>query len=132
VFALCLHSRVPCALALHRGRHPIGIAVGIAKIIKSLRVYGTHFRIKVYGRIRRSSIAKLGNYILDSLTAFRLVFCSEVKLMSRSTISTFQLFKQFPDEESARKYLESRLWKDGVRCPLCKKGERITPRKSGF
>ncbi len=35
------------------------------------------------------------------------------------TISTFQLFKLFPDEESARKYLESRLWPKGVRCPHC-------------
>jgi hypothetical protein len=30
--------------------------------------------------------------------------------MSRSTISTFQLFELFPDEESARVYLEGRLW----------------------
>ena len=26
------------------------------------------------------------------------------------TISTFQLFQMFPDQESARKYLESKLW----------------------
>lgn len=52
--------------------------------------------------------------------------------MSRSTISTFQLFKLFPDAETARKYLESRLWKDGVKCPTCLKGTRITPRKQGF
>src|SRR5438876_8807863 len=52
--------------------------------------------------------------------------------MSRSTISTFQLFKLFPDVDTARKYLESRLWKDGVKCPKCKAGERITPRKGGF
>jgi transposase-like protein len=49
--------------------------------------------------------------------------------MSRSTISTFQLFQAFPDEEAARLYLESRLWPDGVRCPECKSGERITTRK---
>ena len=30
--------------------------------------------------------------------------------MSRSTISTFQLFAMFPDEESARVYLEGRIW----------------------
>lgn len=41
--------------------------------------------------------------------------------MSRSTISTFKLSEPFPDEVSARKYLESRLWPDGVRCPECKK-----------
>ena len=29
--------------------------------------------------------------------------------MSRSTISTFKLFEMFPDEETARQYLESRL-----------------------
>jgi hypothetical protein len=30
--------------------------------------------------------------------------------MSRSTISTFQLFAMYPDEESARLYLEGRIW----------------------
>jgi transposase-like protein len=52
--------------------------------------------------------------------------------MSRSTISTFQLFSKFPDVESARKYLESRLWPKGPMCPTCRKGERITVRKDGF
>jgi transposase-like protein len=52
--------------------------------------------------------------------------------MSRSTISTFQLFEKYPDVESARKYLESRLWKDGARCPECYLTSRITPRKDGF
>jgi transposase-like protein len=52
--------------------------------------------------------------------------------MSRSTISTFQLFKLFPDTEAARKYLESRLWPNGVKCPTCKSSERITARKDGF
>ena len=33
--------------------------------------------------------------------------------MSRSTISTFQLFELFPDEVTAREYLENRLWPDG-------------------
>lgn len=51
--------------------------------------------------------------------------------MSRSTISTFQLFEMFPNAESARLYLEGRLWPNGVRCPWCK-GERITTRKDGF
>jgi len=49
--------------------------------------------------------------------------------MSRSTISTFQLFQAFPDEEAARLYLESRLWPNGVVCPNCKSSERITTRK---
>jgi transposase-like protein len=52
--------------------------------------------------------------------------------MSRSTISTFQLFSLFPDSESARKYFESSLWPDGARCPKCKAGERITARQGGF
>jgi len=46
--------------------------------------------------------------------------------MSKSTISTFQLFERFPDAESARIYLEGRLWPQGSRCPDCKSGERIT------
>jgi transposase-like protein len=52
--------------------------------------------------------------------------------MSRSTISTFQLFAMFPDQETARVYLEGRLWPNGVRCPVCGLGERITTRKGGF
>lgn len=48
------------------------------------------------------------------------------------TISTFQLFKMFPDQDSARKYLESRLWPKGAVCPCCGLGERITPRKDGY
>jgi transposase-like protein len=52
--------------------------------------------------------------------------------MSQSTISTFQLFKMFPDAETARKYLEARLWPEGPKCPTCLKGERLTPRKNGF
>src|SRR6202046_348038 len=52
--------------------------------------------------------------------------------MSKSTISTFQLFEMFPDVESARVYLEGRLWPNGPRCPVCGLGERITARKEGF
>src|ERR1039458_3474135 len=52
--------------------------------------------------------------------------------MSKSTISTFQLFQMFPDAESARVYLESRLWGNSAICPACKGGERITTRKGGF
>lgn len=52
--------------------------------------------------------------------------------MSRSTISTFQLFETFPDEESARVYLEGRLWPNGPVCPTCKTGDRLTPRRAGF
>ena len=40
--------------------------------------------------------------------------------MSKSTISTFKLFEIFPDAETARTYLEGRLWPNGVVCPECK------------
>ena len=52
--------------------------------------------------------------------------------MSKSTISTFQLFALIPDQETARVYLESRLWPHGVTCPTCSGQERITTRKGGF
>lgn len=52
--------------------------------------------------------------------------------MSRSTISTFTLFELFPDEASARMYLESRLCPNGITCPECKGKERITVRKDGY
>jgi transposase-like protein len=52
--------------------------------------------------------------------------------MSKSTISTFQLFAMFPDAETARTYLEGRLWPNGPTCPVCGLGERITARKGGF
>ena len=48
------------------------------------------------------------------------------------TISTFQLFKMFPDQESARVYLEARRWPNGAICPVCAKGERITARAGGY
>ena len=51
--------------------------------------------------------------------------------MSRSTISTFQLFQMIPDAETARVWLESRLWPQGPRCPICG-GDRIKARKGGY
>ena len=48
------------------------------------------------------------------------------------TISTFQLFEMFPDQESARDYLESRMWPNGVTCPTCSGKDRITKRKGGY
>src|SRR5512140_2518860 len=48
------------------------------------------------------------------------------------TISTFQLFEMFPDQESARVYLESRLWPKGVKCPHCGEMKRIHTLKGGF
>ncbi|MGH6839044.1 MAG: IS1595 family transposase [Methylocella sp.] len=52
--------------------------------------------------------------------------------MSKSTISTFEVFAMFPDQKSARVYLERNLWPEGPRCPICGLGERITTRKDGF
>jgi transposase-like protein len=52
--------------------------------------------------------------------------------MSKSTISTFQLFALIPDAESARLYLEDRLWPNGATCPSCILRDRITTRKGGF
>jgi len=52
--------------------------------------------------------------------------------MSKSTISTFELFAMIPDQEAARAYLESRLWPNGVICPTCAGQDRITTRKGGY
>ncbi len=52
--------------------------------------------------------------------------------MSQSTISTYELFAMFPDQETARVYLECRLWPEGPKCAVCKSGDRITIRKGGY
>ncbi len=52
--------------------------------------------------------------------------------MSKSTISTFELFQMFPDQESARVYFEAKRWPDGVVCPACQEPKRIGTRKGGF
>jgi transposase-like protein len=52
--------------------------------------------------------------------------------MSKSTISTFQLFEMIPNQEAARIYLEARLWPNGVTCPVCGLGDRIGVRKGGY
>jgi transposase-like protein len=52
--------------------------------------------------------------------------------MSKSTISTFELFKMFPDAEAARVYMEAKRWPDGAVCPACDEAKRITTRKGGF
>ncbi len=52
--------------------------------------------------------------------------------MDKVTISTFQLFKMFPDQEAARVYLEARLWPKGATCPTCASRKRITTRKGGY
>ena len=36
-----------------------------------------------------------------------------------STISTFEFFQRFPDEQAAIDFLEAERWPDGVTCPRC-------------
>lgn len=52
--------------------------------------------------------------------------------MSKSTISTFELFQMFPDNDSARLYFEARRWPSGAVCPACGEAHRIGTRKGGF
>ena len=52
--------------------------------------------------------------------------------MSKSTISTFELFQRFPDAESARLYFEAARWPDGAICPACGEAKRIGTRKGGY
>lgn len=35
------------------------------------------------------------------------------------TISTYKFLRRYPDEESARRYLEERRWHGQLRCPSC-------------
>lgn len=51
--------------------------------------------------------------------------------MSKSTISLLKVFEMFPDQESARIYLEKRLWPKGPVCSICADSEHITSRKTG-
>jgi transposase-like protein len=53
--------------------------------------------------------------------------------MSKSTISTYEILKQFPDANAARLHLERVLWRSGPVCPFCRKNERLTARaRVGF
>lgn len=52
--------------------------------------------------------------------------------MKNTAISTFELFEMFPDQETARLYIEKRRWPKGPVCPHCKTADRITIRKGGF
>jgi transposase-like protein len=61
-----------------------------------------------------------------------MIFIVKGASMSQSTISTFELFALIPDQVTARTYLESRLWPNGVICPTCSGQNRITARKDGF
>lgn len=43
----------------------------------------------------------------------------------REGVTLMQLADMFPDEDSARQWLESRIWPDGRKCPRCK-GDKTT------
>lgn len=49
--------------------------------------------------------------------------------MCKVTISAYQFHKKFPDEPSARKYIEDKRWNGKPRCPHCGAVERIQTRK---
>jgi transposase-like protein len=52
--------------------------------------------------------------------------------MSKSTISTFELFQMFPDADSARAYFETKRWPDGPVCPACGEAKRIYDKGAGY
>ncbi len=52
--------------------------------------------------------------------------------MKNTAISTFQLFKLFPDKESARVYIEKLRWPDGPVCPACGETKRIGSRRPEY
>ena len=53
--------------------------------------------------------------------------------MKNTAISTFQLFKMFPGQESARIYIEKLRWPTGPVCPFCQEVKRIyTMKKDGI
>ncbi len=52
--------------------------------------------------------------------------------MSKSTISLLQLFHRFPDQKSARLFMEQQRWSNGVICPHCQECDRIGTRKGGY
>lgn len=39
--------------------------------------------------------------------------------MATETLSLYEFFKRFPNEEAARKFFEGNRWADGVHCPHC-------------
>lgn len=43
----------------------------------------------------------------------------------------FYFFKQFPDEDACRKYLEKRRWGNAPVCPHCGNAQKIYRYKNG-
>ncbi len=52
--------------------------------------------------------------------------------MNRTTISLIEMFNRFPDQESARSYMEAQRWPEGPICPHCQEGKRVHKRKGGY
>jgi len=50
----------------------------------------------------------------------------------RVTISAFEFFKLFPNEESARDYIESKVWGESPICPYCNHRQITTLKKAGY
>jgi len=42
-----------------------------------------------------------------------------MKIDKPETISLYQFFKRFPDEETAHLYYEQKRWSSGIICPHC-------------
>lgn len=52
--------------------------------------------------------------------------------MCKETISVYEFFKMFPTEESARKYLEDKIWAGNPVCPYCANTSITTLKKTGY
>ena len=48
--------------------------------------------------------------------------------MCKDTILTFELLQKFPNNKSARLYIEERRWYGKPMCPSCNNSEKITAR----
>ena len=52
--------------------------------------------------------------------------------MCKVTISLLQLFERFPNQDTARTYMEQQRWPDGAWCPHCGERSRIGAKKDGY
>ena len=52
--------------------------------------------------------------------------------MCKVTISLLQLFERFPNQDTARAYMEQKRWPAGAWCPHCGERTRIGSYKDGY
>lgn len=52
----------------------------------------------------------------------KLFYTTGIMKRIAKTISVFDFYEMYPDEEAARSYVESKVWKDGIHCPHCDSG----------